>query len=90
MTSPTSPTSPTSTTPTAAAPAPLHLEIRGMSCGHCVAAVERALATVPGAHAERVAVGSASVALEPGTPPDAIVAAVRDAGYDARIVPRTA
>lgn len=78
----------TSTTP-GAGPAPLRLDIAGMSCGHCVAAVERALAAVPGVRVHRVAVGAASVALEPGTATDAatdaVLAAVHDAGYGARV-----
>ena len=76
----------TSITPSAGAAAtPLRLDVAGMSCGGCVAAVERALAAVPGVRVQQVAVGAASVALEPGTPVDAVLAAVRDAGYDARI-----
>jgi Cu+-exporting ATPase len=70
---------------TGAAPAPLRLEIRGMTCGHCVGAVERALAAVPGAHVHDVAIGRARLTLDAGTPADAAIAAVRDAGYDARV-----
>lgn len=69
--------------------APLRLEIRGMNCGHCVAAVERALRGVPGATVQDVAIGAASVTLGPGTTPADAVAAVRDAGYDARPVEGT-
>ena len=77
----------TSTTPTipGAGAAPLRVDVRGMSCGHCVAAVTRALAAVPGVRVHDVAVGAATVALEPGTPTDAVLAAVRDAGYEARV-----
>ena len=75
-------TSPRNGAPTAA---PLHLEIRGMSCGHCVGAVERALSAVPGVQVRDVAIGAARIALEPGTSADQAVAAVRDAGYDARV-----
>jgi len=75
----------TSTTPIPAAPTPVRLAIGGMSCGHCIAAVERAIAAVPGARVGQVALGSASVELEPGTPAESVVAAVREAGYMARL-----
>jgi copper chaperone CopZ len=59
------------------------LPIGGMSCTHCVRAVHAALADLPGAHVERVDVGSATVRYDPArTSPAAIAEAVRDAGYD--------
>lgn len=61
----------------------LNLEIEGMTCGHCVAAVKKALDAVAGATVENVKVGSASVAYDPTvTSVDAIKNAVRDAGYE--------
>jgi copper chaperone len=62
------------------------LKIEGMSCEHCVKAVEEALAGVPGVEqvtAVRLADGEAEVAgsAEPG----ALIAAVEDEGYDARL-----
>lgn len=58
------------------------IEIDGMSCGHCVAAVGRALRAVPGVDVERVAIGSATIAYDPGTVSlDRIRAAVRGEGY---------
>ena len=65
---------------------PVTLAISGMSCGHCVAAVKSALAAVPGLSVRDVAVGSATVTLEPQTPPDTVIEAVREAGYEARVV----
>ena len=68
---------------------PVDLAIEGMSCGHCVAAVRDALTALPGVTVERVAVGSAAVTIEPGTtPPDAVVEAIRDAGYEAQVTGR--
>ena len=63
------------------------LAISGMSCGHCVANVRNALAALPGAEVGSVRVGSAEVRLEDDarTGTDAVLAAVRDAGYDATI-----
>jgi Cu+-exporting ATPase len=66
------------------------LAITGMSCGHCVAAVKKALDTVPGVAGAQVAIGSANIALAPGAAPAdvarAAVLAVEDAGYDAERV----
>jgi len=61
----------------------LKIEIEGMSCGHCVASVKKALDEVAGATVESVEVGSASVAYDPAmTSVEAIKSAVRDAGYE--------
>lgn len=69
-----------------AGPQTLNLSIDGMSCGHCVAAVRRALADTAGVEVRDVSVGSASVALDPGVAsPETVVEAVRDAGYEARV-----
>src|SRR5712671_3674146 len=65
----------------------LRLEITGMTCASCVRRVERALAGVPGVTAATVnlAAGSADITL--GRPADAgpLIAAVRDAGYQAAV-----
>jgi copper chaperone len=64
----------------------LNLSITGMSCGHCVGAVAGALKELAGVRVENVAVGSATVAYDPGTTtPEQITRAVEDAGYDARL-----
>ncbi|GJG88273.1 copper chaperone CopZ [Gemmatimonadetes bacterium T265] len=61
----------------------LTLRIDGMSCAHCVRAVQAALADVPGTTVERVDVGGATVAYDPArTSPAALADAVRDAGYE--------
>ncbi|HEX6815881.1 MAG TPA: cation transporter [Gemmatimonadaceae bacterium] len=61
------------------------IEIEGMSCGHCVAAVARALRAVPGVDVEQVAVGSATIVYDPGAVSlDRIRAAVRAEGYTPR------
>ena len=63
------------------------LAIEGMSCEACVRHVTRALNEVPGLRPESVAVGSARVEYDPGDVPEQrIVEAVREAGYEARIV----
>ena len=63
----------------------LELDIQGMSCGHCVAAVSEALGELDGVNVEAVQVGSAKVAYEPEVvSPDQIVLAIEDAGYSAQ------
>lgn len=61
----------------------LNLEITGMSCGHCVAAVRTALSELDGVQKADVAVGRATVDIDPSrTTPDAVAEAIRDAGYE--------
>jgi copper chaperone len=60
-------------------------EIKGMTCGHCVKAVERALKKVPGVaavHGVDLAQGKATL---DGSPDEAaVVAAIREEGYEAK------
>ena len=59
------------------------LNIDGMSCGHCVASVRKALERVPGSEVREVKVGSASVDFDSGvTSLEQIRDAVADAGYE--------
>lgn len=59
------------------------LKIDGMSCGHCVAAVTKALEAVPGVERAtvRLAEGDATVAGD--APIGALIAAVEEEGYAA-------
>jgi copper chaperone len=58
------------------------LLIEGMTCGHCVRTVERALNGLAGVRAERVNLGSAIVAYDPSViAPGRIEAAVVEEGY---------
>jgi len=62
------------------------IEIEGMSCGHCVNAVRRALATLPTVEVESVEIGRADVRFNEATlTADRLTAAVSDAGYTARL-----
>lgn len=64
----------------------VHLRVEGMTCGSCVARVERALQSVSGVRHARVNLTTevASVELEPQGPAKvALIEAVRRAGYDA-------
>ena len=62
----------------------LAMKIEGMSCGHCVARVEKALAKLDGVNVRRVAIGSAEIDYDPDRVPFAqIREAIDDAGYTA-------
>ena len=63
---------------------PIRLDVDGMTCGNCVAHVTRALEGVPGVKKAKVDLdGSAQVTGD--ADPDALAAAVKVAGYDARV-----
>jgi copper chaperone len=63
----------------------LSLKIDGMSCGHCVARVEKALKKLDGVAVQRVEVGSAEIGYDPArTSYPQIREALDDAGYTAR------
>ena len=65
----------------------ISLSISGMTCGHCVASVERALRTVPGIEQTDVEIGSAALRLAPGSSQASVVGqaidTLQDAGYAA-------
>jgi copper chaperone CopZ len=62
------------------------LHIEGMSCGHCLNAVNEALRAVPGVEIEQVTMGRAEVRYdERTTDPSRLEAAVTDAGYRATV-----
>lgn len=70
----------------------VQLAIEGMTCAHCVSAVDRALRAVPGVTTMQVRLGEATLALDPDAAPvDGTVAAaleaVRDVGYEAHVKP---
>jgi len=62
------------------------ISIDGMSCGHCVAAVRKALESVEGITVDSVSIGKAVVQAQDDAPViDAMLSAVEDAGYTARV-----
>jgi copper chaperone len=62
----------------------LALHIEGMSCGHCLNTVNRALAGIPGVQVDSVRIGRAELRYdETAVEPARIEAAVTDAGYRA-------
>lgn len=59
------------------------LKIGGMSCGHCVMHVTKALQALEGVEVTDVQVGSATVSLDlDKTSEQAVAGAVRQAGYE--------
>ena len=58
------------------------LKIDGMTCGHCVSQVTKALKEVEGVKLEQVSVGSATVSFDPAVASEEkITQAVEDQGY---------
>jgi copper chaperone len=60
----------------------LTMQITGMTCGHCVAGVTRALKGVPGVTVDQVVIGTASVEYDPtATTPAHLTKVVEEEGY---------
>lgn len=66
------------------------INIDGMTCGHCVQAVTKALSAVPGVTVKSVAVGSAVIEAKDEWAADNAVAALEEAGYPAKAIGDTA
>jgi copper chaperone CopZ len=63
----------------------LVFRVSGMTCDHCVAAVRAEIVKVPGVASADVALASKQVVVHgDGIDPDAVRAAVEQAGYDAQ------
>lgn len=59
------------------------IEVRGMSCGHCVERVRSSLEAVDGVEVESVEIGSVRVDVDPDRSSRGRVEdAIRSAGYD--------
>jgi copper chaperone len=59
------------------------LKIDGMTCGHCVAAVKKALEKVPGVTGAQVELETGRARVAGETSLEALLAAVQDEGYQA-------
>lgn len=65
----------------------VQITIEGMTCGGCVASVQRVLDRVPGVTAREVSIGSARVTFdEARASEDALRTAIDDAGFDTMAV----
>jgi copper chaperone len=58
------------------------LNVRGMSCGHCVAAITSAVAPLPGVTDVAVDLENGLVTVEGTVDEASVVAAIEDTGYD--------
>lgn len=66
----------------------LKLAIDGMSCHHCLNAVNKALAALPSVTITSVRIGRAELAYDPAAvDASRIIAALGDAGYRAHAIP---
>jgi copper chaperone CopZ len=66
----------------------VELMLKGMSCGHCVAAVRKRLAGIPGVSAVEVTLDPprAVATIDPdAVAPEALAAAATDEGYPATV-----
>ena len=60
----------------------LTLDITGMTCGHCIAAVSRTLKAIDGVQVDDVKIGSATVEFDASkVSADALSKAVTEEGY---------
>ncbi|CAH0442738.1 heavy-metal-associated domain-containing protein [Ralstonia pseudosolanacearum] len=60
--------------------------VEGMSCGHCVAAVTRAVQQIDAAAQVQVDLSSQTVAVRSGAGTDALRQAIEQAGYPVKAV----
>lgn len=61
------------------------LQVGGMTCDGCVNAVTRVLSKVPGVDRAMVDLQAGQAHIQGGAAPEALVAAVQRAGYEARV-----
>ncbi|MBS0159908.1 MAG: heavy-metal-associated domain-containing protein [Nitrospira sp.] len=67
----------------------LLLKIDGMSCGHCVGQVTKALTQLDGVQVRSVKVGEALIAYDQGEiAPGDIARAIREVGYEPELAGR--
>jgi copper chaperone len=62
----------------------MDITVNGMSCGHCAAAVTKALGALPGVSRVQVDLASGRVTFESDTPipPEELSRVIKAAGYD--------
>ena len=64
----------------------IELNIEGMTCMHCVKAVTEALSEVPGVtKVQDVSLEKGTATVEGSPDPEALVSAVKEAGYQAEV-----
>ncbi|MDX0683321.1 heavy-metal-associated domain-containing protein (plasmid) [Sinorhizobium medicae] len=60
-----------------------HLNVEDMTCGHCVATIEKAVKTVDRNARVAVDLEAKTASIESGVASEAFMAAIEDAGYRA-------
>lgn len=60
----------------------LRFQVEGMTCGHCVSSVTKAVLAVDAKAQVQVDLAGKSVSVEGSDQKDAIATAIRDAGYE--------
>ncbi|MEJ2390324.1 MAG: cation transporter [Gammaproteobacteria bacterium] len=61
------------------------LKVTGMTCGHCVAAVTKALENIPGVDKADVSLEKGQAIVSGEADSQAMVAAVKEEGYEAEV-----
>lgn len=61
------------------------LKVTGMTCGHCVASVTRALERVPGVESAEVSLEKRQAVVTGRAEPRALIDAVKEEGYEAAL-----
>lgn len=64
----------------------VNLSIQGMTCGHCMAAVEKALMAVEGVELVEVTLEPGGAVVKGAANVDALIHAVEEEGYEAQVV----
>lgn len=63
----------------------IRLKITGMTCNHCVAHTKKSLEAVPGVESVEVTLEPGRARVQGSADPQALVAAVKEAGYEAQV-----
>ncbi len=63
----------------------VRLQVKGMSCNHCVAAVKGALEKVQGVDSAQVDLASGAATVRGSAEPQRLIAAVEAEGYQAEL-----
>jgi copper chaperone len=61
------------------------IRVTGMTCGHCVASVTKALQKVPGVEAADVSLEKAQAVVKGSADAQSLIAAVKEEGYEAAL-----
>ncbi|MDZ4326263.1 MAG: cation transporter [Pseudomonas sp.] len=60
--------------------------VQGMSCGHCVKAITQALQARDPAASVRIDLAAKEVGVESALTADEVIAAIREEGYEVKVV----